>query len=134
MLRRLFFSLSTSKIYSTCVVLAKPTEPKPIALALELSPKVTEPRPYLVTLLKSFSSPLMCLEQSLSRIHLQCGLSRLFCKIKERFKNPKDFKPYEFKLRDPFSLEVFRLYSYSMLKSPICIMNIMDNSKIRLTV
>ena len=85
MLRRLCLSPSTSRTYSICVVPAKSTEPIPTALALEVSPKVTEPRSCLVTLLKSCSSPLICLEQSLSRIHSECGLLRLSCKIKESF-------------------------------------------------
>ena len=50
------------------------------------------------------------------------------------FKNPNDFKPYWLRLENPFSFEVFELDGYSMSKSSISVINIIDNGKIRLTV
>ena len=134
MLRRLCFKPSTSSTCSTWVVPIKLTEPIPIALALELSPKVIEPRSCLVTLLKSCSSPFICLEQPLSRIHLYMDCQNFPVRSRRSFRNPNGFKPNELWFRNPHSLEVFGLYSYLMSKSTINIMSIMDNSIIRFII
>lgn len=69
MLSRLCLRLSTNKTFSIMGESELPISPLPNIFPFELSPKVTNPLSSLVKFMNFEKSPVMCLEQPLSKNH-----------------------------------------------------------------